>query len=167
MCRRFRVVRPLAMTLMLALASASVSARGAFVQNAAAQFAADSNRLEDDVTAAQSAWEEQRRLSQVLLAASQALEAGLDDPDATSRSLRALEDRFAAALEAAFRQARVTSDSRRRVYDAMDRLAAAGRRVEQERRKAFDVPIPAGLQPWGVAPDSEGTAPDLGSLWTT
>ena len=70
MCRRFRVVRPLAMTLMLALASASVSARGAFVQNAAAQFAADSNRLEDDVTAAQSAWEEQRRLSQVLLAAS-------------------------------------------------------------------------------------------------
>jgi len=145
MCRRLRFVRPLALTLMLALGSTSVCASGAFAQSAAAQFAADSSRLEDDVTAAQNAWEEQRRLYQTLLAASQALEAGLDDPDATSRSLRTLEDRYAAALEAAFRQARVTSDSRRRVYDAMDRLAAAGRRVEQEKRQAFDVPIPAGL----------------------
>jgi hypothetical protein len=145
MCRRLRFVRPLALTLMLASGFTSVGARGTLAQSAAAEFAANSSRLEDDVTAAQNAWEEQRRLSQVLLASAQALEAGLDDPDASSKSLRALEDRYAEALEAAFRQARVTSDSRRRVYDAMDRLAAAGRRVEQEKRAAFDVPIPGGL----------------------
>jgi hypothetical protein len=154
MCRRFPVAGPLALALMLASGVALASARGAFAQNAAAQFAADSHRLEDDVTAAQNAWDEQRRLYQTLLTAAQELEAGLDDPDATSRALRALEDRYSAALEAAFRQARATSDSRRRVYDDMDRLAAAGRRVEQEKKAALEVPIPGGL--WRIeVPESD------------
>lgn len=150
MAARSQFVRSLIALTLFAIASAS----SATAQSAAAQFAADSNRLEDDVTAAQNAWDEQRRLYQALLAAAQELEAGLDDPDATSRALRALEDRYLAALEVAFRQARLTSDSRRRVYDDMDRLAAAGRRVEQEKKAAYDVPIPGGL--WRIEiPDGD------------
>ena len=117
----------------------------AFAQSAAAQFAADSRQLENDVTAAQKAWDEQRRLSRALTAAAQALENALAAADSSANELRALEDRYSVALEAAVRQARLTSDSRRRVYDGMDRLAAAGRRVDQEKRAAYDVPMPGGL----------------------
>jgi hypothetical protein len=116
-----------------------------FAQSAAAQFAADSRQLENDVTAAQKAWDEQRRLSQDLATAAQSLERALGAADSSANELRALEDRYSVALEAAARQARLTSDRRRRVYDGMDRLAAAGRRVEQERRAADDLPVPAGL----------------------
>lgn len=144
------VTCPLVIWMLLTLGSAPPGS----AQSAAAEFAADSRRLEDDVTAAQGAWDEQRRLYQDLLAAAQALESALADADASASRLRALEDRYAAALEAAVRQARLTSDSRRRVYDGMDRLAAAGRRVEQEKRAAYDLPMPAGL--WSVAlPDSD------------
>lgn len=126
----------------------------ASAQNAAADFAAESRRLEDDVTAAQAAWDEQHRLYQDLLAAAQALESALENADASSATLRALEDRYATALEAAVRQARLTSDRRRRVYDGMDRLAASGRRVEQEKKAAYDVPIPGGL--WRIeVPDGD------------
>lgn len=150
MINRWPIATSLGVSLLLSLGADLP----AFAQSAAAQFAADSNRLEDDVTAAQNAWDEQRRLYQSLLSAAQELEAGLDDPDATSRSLRALEERYSAALEAAFRQARLTSDSRRRVYDDMDRLAAAGRRVEQAKKAAYDVPIPGGL--WRIeVPDGD------------
>lgn len=120
-------------------------AGAARAQNAALQFAADSRRLETDVTAAQRSWDEQRRLYDELLAAAHALESALADADATANELRALEDRYAVALEAAVAQARQTSESRRRVYDGMDRLAASGRQLDQERRAASEVPIPGGL----------------------
>jgi hypothetical protein len=136
---------PLARTLVLILSLSGAGATGAFAQSAAAEFAADSRRLEADVTEAHAAWEEQRRLYQDLVAAAQALEDGLADPDASASTLRGLEDRYSDALEAVVRQARLTSDRRRRVYDGMDRLAAAGRRVEQEKRAADDVPVPGGL----------------------
>ncbi|MDQ1348547.1 MAG: hypothetical protein QG573_1922 [Acidobacteriota bacterium] len=128
---------------LLLLVAGTVPA--AFAQSAAAQFAADSRQLENDVTAAQKAWDEQRRLSRALTAAAQALEKALGAADSSANELRALEDRYAVALEAAVRQARLTSDRRHRVYDGMDRLAAAGRRVEQEKRAAYDVPVPGGL----------------------
>lgn len=141
--------------LLVACALVSLSAaQQARAQSAAANFAAESRRLEEDVTAAQAAWDEQHRLYQDLLAAAQALEGALADADASSATLRALEDRYSAALEAAVRQARLTSDRRRRVYDGMDRLAASGRRVEQEKKAAFDVPIPGGL--WRIeVPDGD------------
>lgn len=141
MLRRIRNASPFLLTLLMATGFAP----GAFAQSAAAQFAADSRQLENDVTAAQKAWDEQRRLYQVLTAAAQALEEALGAADSSANELRALEDRYSVALEAAVRQARLTSDRRRRVYDGMDRLAAAGRRVEQEKRAAYDVPMPGGL----------------------
>lgn len=141
---------PMVLVMILALCTSS----RAVAQSAAADFAAESRRLEDDVTAAQSAWEEQHRLYQDLLAAAQALEGALADADASSSTLRAMEDRYSAALEAAVRQARLTSDKRRRVYDGMDRLAASGRRVEQDKKAAFEVPIPGGL--WRIeVPDGD------------
>lgn len=150
MRREFRLAVPLSLVLLWApccLPQASA-------QSAAADFAAESRRLEDDVTAAQSAWDEQHRLYQDLLASAQALESALANADASASTLRALEDRYAAALEAAVRQARLTSDRRRRVYDGMERLAASGRRVEQEKKAAFDVPIPGGL--WRIeVPDGD------------
>lgn len=134
--------------------SALCASPRAVAQSAAADFAAESKRLEDDVTAAQRAWDEQHRLYQDLLAAAQALEGALADADASSSTLRAMEDRYSAALEAAVRQARLTSDKRRRVYDGMDRLAASGRRVEQDRKAAFEVPLPGGL--WRIeVPDGD------------
>ena len=141
MRRRFRIAGPLLLTVLVA----NGLTPGASAQSAAAQFAADSRQLENDVTAAQKAWDEQRRLYQVLTAAAQALENALGAADSSANELRALEDRYSVALEAAVRQARLTSDRRRRVYDGMDRLAAAGRRVEQEKRAAYDVPMPGGL----------------------
>lgn len=114
-------------------------------QSAAGRFAAESKRLEREVDAARTAWQEQYRLYDELLAAAQKLEAGFAAADATAAELRALEDRYAVALDAAYRQAKLTSDSRRRVYDAMDRLADAGRDVELEKREAYDVPAPGGL----------------------
>lgn len=137
--------QPLAGRLMTIVLLAFASAPPASAQNAAADFAAESRRLEEDVTAAQAAWDEQHRLYQDLLGAAQALESALANADASASTLRALEDRYAAALEAAVRQARLTSDRRRRVYDGMERLAASGRRVEQEKKAAFDVPMPGGL----------------------
>ena len=141
MSRPFPFASALVLLTLLPLGAAAQAAS----QSAAATFAAESRRLEDDVSAALGSWEEQRRLYRDLVAASQALETALADADASSSRLRALEDRYTAALEAAVRQARLTSDSRRRVYDGMDRLAAAGRRVDQEKRAAYDVPMPGGL----------------------
>ena len=136
-------------TFAAALALMTLLATGAgmptFAQNAAAEFAADSRQLENDVTAAQRAWDEQHRLYQGLLVAAQALESALGDADASANELRALEDRYSVALEAAVKQARLTSDRRRKVYDGMDRLAAAGRRVDAEKRAIYDVPMPGGL----------------------
>ncbi len=150
MFERSQVVGPLVALAVLTLGAA----RPAGAQSAAADFAAESRRLEDDVTAAQGAWDEQRRLYQDLLAAAQGLESALGDADASANRLRALEDRYSVALEAVVRQARLTSDKRRRVYDGMDRLAASGRRVEQEKKAAFDVPVPGGL--WRIeVPDGD------------
>jgi hypothetical protein len=114
-------------------------------ESAAARFAAEAKRLEGEIAAAQTAWQEQYRLYDQLLAAARRLESGFVDPDATAAELRALEDRYSVALEGTYRQARLTSDARRRVYDGMDRLAEAGRQVEDERKAAFDVPVPGGL----------------------
>jgi hypothetical protein len=140
--------RSLLAALLLAFSTLDAPPVQALPESAAAEFAAESRRLEDDVTAAQAAWDEQRRLYQEMLAGAQALESALADADASANDLRALEDRYSVALEAAFRQARLTSDRRRRVYDGMDRLAASGRRVEEKRRAAENVPIPGGL--WRV-----------------
>jgi hypothetical protein len=141
MNRRIPIFSALGLTTLLSV----LAGVPAFAQSAAAEFAADSRQLENDVTAAQGAWDEQRRLYQELLGAAQTLENALADADATANELRALEDRYSVALEAAVHQARLTSDKRRRVYDGMDRLAAAGRRVEQEKKAAYEVPIPGGL----------------------
>lgn len=150
MFERSQVVGPLVALAVLTLGAA----RPAGAQSAAADFAAESRRLEDDVTAAQAAWDEQHRLYQDLLAAAQALESALANADASAGTLRALEDRYATALEATVRQARLTSDKRRRVYDGMERLAASGRRVEQEKKAAFEVPLPGGL--WRIeVPDGD------------
>lgn len=126
--------------LMLLGAAAPVAA-----ESAAARFAAEAKALEREVTAARAAWQEQYRLYDELLAAAQKLEGAFADADATAAELRGLEDRYSVALDAAYRQARLTSDSRRRVYDAMDRLADAGRRVEEEKQAEFAVPAPGGL----------------------
>ncbi len=127
--------------ILLALGALSALA----AESAAARFAAEAKRLEAEMAAAEGAWDEQQRLVDDVVAAARKLEAAVASPDATTKELRALEDRYAVALDAVYRQARQTSDSRRRVYDAMDRLAEAGRRVEEERQAARDVPVPGGL----------------------
>jgi hypothetical protein len=80
-----------------------------------------------------------------LLADAAELERAYGDPDATAAELRALEDRYEAALGAAYRQAKATIANRRRVYDQMEKLAALGRRIEAERRAVLDAPMPGGL----------------------
>ena len=138
------------LTLLLALGGGAEAS----AQSAAAEFAAEAAELENDIAVTRTAWAEQRRLYQALLDAAADVEAGMGDPDATAKRLRALEDRYSVALEAAVRQARWTSDSRRRVYDGMERLAAAGRRVEREKNAVYDAPMPGGL--WRLeVPDSD------------
>lgn len=131
-----------------ALALALCSPLPVAAESAAARFAAEAKRLEGEIAAARRAWEEQYRLYDELLAAAQRLERGFADADATAAELRALEDRYSAALDAAYRQALRTSESRRRVYDGMDRLAEAGRGVDEERRAPLELPLPAGL--WSI-----------------
>jgi hypothetical protein len=113
--------------------------------DAARQFEAEAARLEAANDATQEAWRTQDGLVQDLLADAADLERAYGDPDATVAELRALEDRYEAALAAAYRQAKTTIANRRRVYDQMDKLAALGRRIESERRAVLDAPMPGGL----------------------
>jgi hypothetical protein len=113
--------------------------------DAARQFEAEAARLEAANDATQEAWRTQDTLVQDLLADAADLERAYGDPDATAAELRALEDRYEAALGAAYRQAKTTIANRRRVYDQMEKLAALGRRIEAERRAVLDAPMPGGL----------------------
>lgn len=128
----------------LALASAPV-AGAAEPGDAAREFEAEAARLEAANDATQEAWQVQDGLVRDLLDEARALESAFADPEATAAELRAIEDRYEAALGAAYRQAKTTIGNRRRVYDEMDKLAALGRRIEAERRAIFDAPMPAGV----------------------
>ena len=129
---------------MLALTATPVLA-AAEPADAAREFEAEAARLEAANDATQEAWQVQDGLVRDLLDEAEALESAYADPDATADELRAIEARYEAALGAAYRQAKATIESRRRVYDAMDKLAALGRRIEGERRAILDAPLPAGL----------------------
>ncbi len=113
--------------------------------DAAREFEAEAARLEAANDATQEAWQVQDGLVRDLLDEAKALESAFADPDSTADELRALEARYEAALGAAYRQAKTTIASRRRVYDQMDRLAALGRGIEAQRRAIFDAPLPGGL----------------------
>lgn len=139
--------------VIMALAALVAAAGGARQDSGAArEYEAEARRLNGEIDQAEAAWDEQYRLYQDLLATARALEAGFADPEVTPGDLRALEDRYEGALEAAVRQARRTSELRRRVYDGMDRLAEVARRMESERSAVFDQPMPAGL--WRVEVES-------------
>jgi hypothetical protein len=113
--------------------------------DAAREFEAEAAKLEAANDATQEAWRTQDGLVQDLLADAADLERAYGDPDASAAELRALEDRYEAALGAAYKQAKATIANRRRVYDQMDKLAALGRRIEAERRAILDAPMPGGL----------------------
>ena len=113
--------------------------------DAAREFEAEAAKLEAANDATQDAWRTQDGMVQDLLADAADLERAYGDPDATASELRALEDRYEAALGAAYRQAKTTIAARRRVYDQMDKLAGLGRRIEAERRAVLDAPMPGGL----------------------
>jgi hypothetical protein len=113
--------------------------------DAAREFEAEAAKLEAVNDATQEAWRTQDGLVQDLLADAADLERAYGDPDASAAELRALEDRYEAALGSAYKQAKATIANRRRVYDQMDKLAALGRRIEAERRAILDAPMPGGL----------------------
>jgi hypothetical protein len=123
--------------------------------DAARAFEAEEARLEENLEDASASWHEQDVLVRVLLDESKALETSYADPNATSVDLRKLEDRYEAALDEAYKQARATIASRRRVYDQMDKLAALGKKIEAERRALLDAPMPAGL--WRIEVPSGAT----------
>jgi len=123
----------------------AVSAGAQQGPRAALDYEAEARRLNLEIDEAEAAWDEQYRLYRDLLSAARALEAGFADPEITPAGLRALEDRYEAALEAAVLQARRTIERRRRVYDGMERLAEAARRVEARRSEELEAPLPAGL----------------------
>ena len=114
-------------------------------QETARQFEAEAAKLEAANDATQEAWRTQDGLMRDLLDEATALETAYADPDATATELRAIEDRYGVALEAAYRQAKATIASRRRVYDQMEKLAALGRKIEADRRAVLDAPMPGGL----------------------
>jgi len=116
-------------------------------------YEAEARRLNGEIDRAAAAWDEQYRLYDELLAAARALENGFADPELGAVDLRLLEDRYEEALDAAYRQARRTIELRRTVYDGMDRLSEAARRVDAERRQELEQPLPAGL--WRL--EVEGT----------
>lgn len=132
-----------ALALLAALGAASAVAQPA--GEAARDYESEARRLNVEIDEAEAAWDEQYRLYRDLISAARALEAGFAGPDVTPSELRDLEDRYEAALEAAYRQARRTIDRRRAVYDGMERLAEAARRVEANRRAELEQPLPAGL----------------------
>jgi hypothetical protein len=132
------------MVLMLLLVAPPV-ARATEPADAAREFEAEAARLEAANDATQEAWQVQDGLVRDLLDEAKVLEMTYADPDATAAELRAIEARYEAALGAAYRQARATIASRKRVYDQMDKLAELGRRVEAERRAIFEAPLPGGL----------------------
>jgi hypothetical protein len=127
--------------IVLALALTGPAVAG----ETARAFEAEAARLEAANDATQEAWQVQDGLVRDLLDEAKALEMTYADPDATADELRAIEARYEAALGAAYRQAKATIASRRRVYDQMEKLAALGRRIEAERQAVFDAPLPGGL----------------------
>jgi DNA-binding protein YbaB len=139
-----RGVAPFLLAFALSgLASAALAAGGA--GDAARAFEAEEARLEENLGDAQATWQEQDGLVRVLLDESKALETAYADPNATSAELRKLEDGYEAALDEAYKQARATIASRRRVYDQMDKLAALGKKIAAERRALLDAPMPGGV----------------------
>jgi hypothetical protein len=135
---------PTAFLLVLA-AAAPAPTGGAEVRQTAQDFETEAARLEDAMDSAQAVWHEQDSLVRALNDESRVLETAYADPDATADELRALESRYETALDQAYRQAKATIASRRRVYDQMDKLAELGRKIEAARRAILDAPMPGGL----------------------
>jgi hypothetical protein len=132
--------------LALALSGVAPAAMAAGeAGDAARAFEAEEARLEENLDDAQATWREQDGLVSVLLDESKALQTAYADPNSTAAELRKIEDRYEAALDEAYQQARATIASRRRVYDQMDKLAALGKKIAAERRALLDAPMPAGL----------------------
>jgi hypothetical protein len=129
---------------LLAAATSPLPAAETDRAAAARAYESQARRLEAEMDAAQAAWSDQRRLVADLDAAAATLERACADREIAASELRRLEARFEAALEAAYRQAKRTSEARLRVYDEMDRASAAARALD-----AAAAP-PAGEGPAGL-----------------